>query len=106
MVSTKHLFWKNEMQDAAYSKVIPNGKGSTLYYVNKILIDSSEYDLILFSLEALSPSNNIQRTLTIAPTELEEGEDIFVISSPLDLHGVISTGILEKFIINYSSSWF
>jgi len=95
LVSTKHVFWKTDMRDAAFTKVVPYGNDSTFYYVNKVLIDSSEFDLIIVTLESMSSRSHIQPVLSLAPTHLEEGEDIFVIASPLDLPGVISTGIIS-----------
>jgi hypothetical protein len=95
LVSNKHLFWKTDMRNASYGKVVTYAKEQTMYSVNKILDDSSEYDLILFTVEVLGPLSQIQPTLLVSPAELEleEGEDIFVISSPLDLPGVTSTGM-------------
>lgn len=97
MVSNKHLFWKADMRNAVYGKVVTYGKEQTMYAVNKILEDSSEFDLILFTVDVSGPLSQIQPTLLVANAELEleEGEDIFVISSPLDLPGVVSTGIVS-----------
>jgi hypothetical protein len=80
------------MTNATYCKVVTYGKEQNMYFVTKILEDSTEYDLILFTVEVLGPLANVQPLVATAEQELEEGEDIFVISSPLDLPGVISTG--------------
>lgn len=68
-----------------------DGKGRT-YPVNGILSLDDEGDLAVLSVNA--PADR-DRTVQIADSLPEEGEDIFVIGSPLRLDGSISNGIVS-----------
>jgi len=97
VVSTRHTFWKEDMQAAAYCKVTTNGPIAQQYLVKSVLVDDRSYDVVLLEVLPVVPVSELdgddnQLVLEVNAYLPEEGEDVFVISSPLGLPGVISTG--------------
>jgi len=94
LVSSRHIFWKEGLQNASYARAMTNGFDKLEFHIRAVLGDDPENDLIFLLTEPfnnqLTPPYRLNLTM-----EMEEGEDIFVISSPLGLPGVISTGIIS-----------
>jgi len=77
-----------------HGKVITNAKNATEYLITSVVADDPDTDLVIVEIERnlLSPP---PLSLNISFNELMEAEDVFVISSPLGLKGVITTGIVS-----------
>jgi hypothetical protein len=98
ILSSRHVFWKPEMRNAYFAKVSTYSKAPVDLNIVSVIIDDTDSDLIILHvdgqctlrlLNALGVSTNF---LPLSTEEILEGEDIFVISSPLGLPGVTSTG--------------
>jgi len=103
VVSSRHIFWKDteEQRNASYGLIITNSRKDFVeYYAKSVVIDDVETDVIM--VEVTSNENLIPNQAYLNITEnYEEGEDIFVISSPYGLEGVISTGIISAIHNDY-----
>jgi len=91
VVSSRHVFWKKE---ASRAEVATNGKITTKYTVKAIVVDDIETDLVLLAVDK-SEASNRQEFMNISLGALWEGQDVFTISSPAGLKGVISPGIIS-----------
>lgn len=97
LVSTRHLFWKEQIRNATYARAMTNGFEKVDFHIENVLVDSPENDLILLGTEPFRPSEELSLSRLNLTLDIEEGEDVYVISSPLGLPGIISTGILTPF---------
>lgn len=95
LVSTRHLFWKEQIRNATYARAMTNGFEKVDFHIENVLVDSPENDLILLGTEPFRPSEELSLSRLNLTLDIEEGEDVYVISSPLGLPGIISTGIIS-----------
>lgn len=105
-VIPRHSFWKKGLEDASYAKVETNCvyglHEPRQYLVQSVLVDSESLDLVLLEVVPASapsagingPSWTSQTVLEVATGPVLEGESIYVISTPLGLPGVVSSGIV------------
>jgi len=91
VVSSRHVFWK---KGATHAKVVTN-KLTAEYAITSVIADDVETDLVLLGVDR-GHNKVSQLSLNVSFDELLEGEDVFVISSPSGLTGVISTGIVSS----------
>ncbi len=78
-----------------------NGPEKMDFHIRSVLDDEPENDLILLGTEAFrseKPGDPFV-FLNVTLDELEEGQDIFVISSPLGLPGTISAGLFLELLL-------
>lgn len=72
------------------------------YLVKSVLADDIAFDLLLLEVVPVVPVDTIvdmhhQQALEVSVEDVEEGQDVFVISTPLGLPGVVSTGSFDSF---------
>lgn len=51
LLSSRHVFWKADMQNAHYAKVTTYSKQSVDYNILSVIIDDADSDLIILSVE-------------------------------------------------------
>jgi hypothetical protein len=85
------VFWKQKKIPEAFSaRVRTNDRDNPVVYTIKSIIhDDVDTDLILLKVDT---EDYPQPYLTLADEVPDEGEEVFVISSPEGLEGVVSTG--------------
>eukprot|EP01122_Echinamoeba_exundans_P017391 TRINITY_DN915_c0_g1_i1.p2 TRINITY_DN915_c0_g1~~TRINITY_DN915_c0_g1_i1.p2 ORF type:complete len:395 (-),score=50.67 TRINITY_DN915_c0_g1_i1:2172-3356(-) len=107
VVSSRHVFWKHR-NDPTRTQAGGSSRKATAahfaqtktndrrapheYSVRAVLLDDRESDIIVLQIDNPNPS---QTSLNLASEVPDEGEDIFVISSPQGLEGVVTTGIVS-----------
>jgi len=95
LVSSRHLFWSQTISNASYAKAITNGGDKSNFLIRYVLAEEPDCDLVLMQTEVQNSNTLLPLGLNVSMAELEEGEPIYVISSPLGIPGITSSGIVS-----------